>query len=54
MRGSTLKLIRAFAKASGADFGATVEWWKGLNGPDRERAADEMRRRLAVRAEAKR
>jgi hypothetical protein len=48
MRGTTVKLLRKWAKSSGADQYATREWWRGLSRPDRERAAAEMRRRLAA------
>jgi hypothetical protein len=52
MRGATLKQLRKWSKASGADVHATLEWWRGLNGPERERASAEMRRRMAPKAEA--
>lgn len=47
-----MKLLRKWATASGADYHGTVQWWKGLDGPERERASAEMRRRMAPKAGA--
>lgn len=47
MRGSTLKLLRKWSKSSGADYYSTLAWWKGLTGPERERASEDMRNRMA-------
>ena len=46
MRGSIIKLLRAFSAAGGGDEAGLRAWWKALARPDREHAGKEMRRRL--------
>lgn len=52
MRGTMMKLLRKWAKSSGADFSSTKEWWESLPRPQREKASAEMRRRLVPKAGA--
>ena len=47
MRGTIVKLLRAFAKAGGGEQYELRAWWKGLPRPDREHAGRELRRRLS-------
>jgi len=47
-----MKLLRKWAKSSGADFSSTKEWWESLPRPQREKASAEMRRRLVPKAGA--